>query len=181
MKKFKVLSLVFILAMLGLSACSDEETAGDSNDSNYERPVTLPDTIDPEDEEDWYIDWTNYDIIVNGVGVTNANHRIFDDGYFPTHIPLMPVVVALGFDGVIYDGNPKAVSLEGINGAISFVVGSYDFTLNDEVITLFHPSVEYNGDIYVPIPFFRAVFGAGNAGWMGGYTYIDTHAVDDMH
>jgi len=189
MKKFsRVLALVLIIAALGLSACSS--SGADSSDANNEQSPTIednqnneqPDT-QPEDYPDYEaeIDWSLYPIIIDQrIGVT-ANWHTVDGEDFPTHIPLLPVADALEVEVVLDDSDPQTVTLEGLRGVITFTVGSNDFNVDGESIELWQPSLLLGSEIYVPISFFRDVYGMGGAAWMSGHVYLDTHATGDMH
>ena len=185
MKRFKitVLSLGLAAVVLGLSACNsnddvstdtDDETysAGESGSQDYDENITAG----QENEEDWIHPWTDYQVIVNGEPIPGAFHHIADDGYFPTHVTLMPVLAALGAGGISVDDGE--ITLEGLSGTISFEVWSDAFTVDDETITLFYASIEIDGTIYVPIAFFRDVYGMGRAIFYSGHVMIDDEISD---
>jgi len=146
----------------------------------YERAVTGPEFVElPDNWEDGIEGWTpHYDIIVDGEGLVGA-HVIFigDDAIFPTHLELTPVAAALGAD-VEWNQDTNEVALKGLNGDISFIVGSYDFTVDGETVTLFLPSVDFYGTVYVPISFFRDVFGMASAYSQEGRFYISSTESD---
>ena len=182
MKKSKVaLMIALVVALLGLGVYSNASTDRNNDsstvdeNSEYEQPTTLPDTIDSED--DWYHPLTGYDVILNGEPVSNAFSIILDDGDFPTHVTLLPILDMLD-TGVTVDNG--VVTLDGMNGEVSFIIGEEDFEVAGETITLAHTSVELDGTIYVPIPFFRDIYGMGQSGWMCGHVIIDINA-DDMY
>jgi len=103
-----------------------------------------------------------------------------DDGLgWPTHIPLIPVAEALGSE-VNWNTNTRRVTLEGLNGEISFIVGSNDFEVDGETFTMNQSSEEIDGELYVPILFFRNIFGAGSAIFSGGIVEINTEDAGDM-
>jgi len=187
MKKISmVFVVVFVIALLGISACAGNRT--DSTDTNNEPPPTIennqeneqPD-IQPEDNYLGYeagVDWSLYPIIIDQrIGVA-ANWHTVDGEDFPTHIPLVPIADALGAEVVISDSDPQTVTLEGLRGTITFTVGSYDFYVDGEGIELWQPSLFVGSEIYVPISFFRDVYGMGSAGWHSGHVFIDTHGSD---
>jgi len=183
MKKFKkLLPFALTVALLLLGACSATTNTNDDppaaeDPPNYEQPVTLPEDIDPEDvevdcETDTDVNYVWPTIFVNGEGIPGIDHRIVGDDIFPTHVPLIPVATALGVDSIlILEVYPPIVDLAGLNGDISFTVGSEDFAVDGEVITLNQLSVEIDGVIYVPVMFFRDVFG-GSAFSSGGEVHI---------
>jgi len=157
MKKIKtLLAMALVIALLALNACSSEEA-----------------------NEPAEIDWSRHSIIIDGeIGVEANLHTAFGSD-FPTHVPLAPVAAALGAVIDINDTNPPTVTMEGLNGTIRFTVGSYLFDVAGSTVELWQPSLFVGNDIYVPIPFFRAVYGMGQAMWMSGHVHIDTEA-DDM-
>ncbi|MCL2401686.1 MAG: copper amine oxidase N-terminal domain-containing protein [Oscillospiraceae bacterium] len=193
MKKFKkALPFALVGVMLLLSACrtTNDYPPVEEDYPNYEQPATLPEDIEadevtePEDvdadyETDIDLDYVWPTIFVNGEGIPDVDHMIVGDDIFPTHVPLIPVANALGVAVEIGETDPMIVTLEGLNGDISFTLGSEDFTVNGEVITLNQPSVEIDGAVYVPVTFFRDVFG-GSAFSSGGEVHISTDAEDMM-
>jgi len=171
MKKTKIVLLfVVAIAMLAFSACgggtttpTPTPTPEPTPDPGYELPITLPEEIDPDEE------FGDYDIFVNGVGLPGVHPLTLEDEIFPSHVPLVPVAEALGaFVATARD----EVLLEGIIGPIFFTVGSEDFLVDGQTVTLFHPSIEEDGVIYVPILFFRDVFGVGTAFFEGNQAII---------
>ncbi|MCL2409466.1 MAG: copper amine oxidase N-terminal domain-containing protein [Oscillospiraceae bacterium] len=188
----KALLFALAAAMLLLTACGAANTNDDQlpeeNYPNYEQPVTLPQDIDPDDvytdyepdlDADFDPDYVWPTIFVNGEGLPGVDHIIIGDDIFPTHVPLVPVATALGVNSIYtLDAYPLVVMLEGLNGDISFTVGSEDFTVNGETITLNQPSVAIDGVVYVPVVFFRDVFG-GSAFSSGGEVHISAEA-DEM-
>jgi len=154
MKKSKIVLIVaLIIAMLGLSACGGADEAAD---------------------DDWSV------IIVDGVGVEGSYVITVGASDFPTHVPLIMVAEALDAR-VEWNRDTNEVMLPGRNGFIMFTAGTAGYRVAGETIDWLAPAAVIDGELYVPIPFFRAVFGMGQAIWMGGHVYIDTHGFDDMH
>jgi len=77
----------------------------------------------------------------------------------PTHLPLVPVLRSMGQEA---DWNRVIgeVALTGMNGEVSFEVGSRDFVLDGQAVILDDAAFEMNGELYVPLDFFTQVFGA---------------------
>jgi len=148
----------------------------------YERAVTGPEFVELPDGWEYGVQGfePHYDIVVEGEGLVGA-HVIFvgEDAIFPTHLELAPVAEALGA-AVEWNRDTNMVTLEGLNGGISFVAGSYDFTVDGETVTLLQPSVNFYGTIYVPILFFRDVFGMASAYSQEGRFFI-SRVESDMH
>jgi len=143
----------------------------------YERAVTGPETIGDDWEGDTDVDpW--YCIVIDGEGLVGA-HAIFldDEVDFQTHVELVPVAEHLGAE-VEWNHDTNEVTLEGRIGSISFIVGSNDFVVNGETITLFHPAVDFYGSLYVPVLFFRDVFGMPTAYSFEGRIYIGSEESD---
>jgi hypothetical protein len=152
----------------------------DEGPPNYEQPVTPPEDIYDEDADydtDVDIDYEWPAVIVDGVGVQGSSHRIVGDDIFPNYVSLEPVAQALGAQ-VSVRGN--SISLQGLSGGISFEIGSADFAINGTTVALDQPALEFDGVIYVPIPFFRDVFGAGSAFFSGGEVHISADGGDMM-
>ena len=130
------------------------------------------------------IDWSLYPIIINNAVGVEADLYTMEGSDFPTHVPLFPVAFALGVDEIeTQDTDPPVIELDGLKGGISFVVGSEEFSVGGETVTLLdlHASMAIRGEIYVPISFFRDVFGMGSALWMSGHVHIDAFAAEDMY
>ena len=186
-KKVSLLLLALLFA-LALVACTDNESADDP----IEEPPAVEDPGYEDEDDDGYIlpvppvgdledidtDWSLYAVIVDGVGIPGASlETVGEDEIFPTHVSLMAVDSALGMD-VFWDMQTDEASLMGHNGFVTFVVGSADFVVDGEPITLEHESLRIGDEIYVPIQFFRDVFGAGNAYFSGGHVFIHTEGGD---
>lgn len=177
MKKF-ILILALVLSVAILGAC------GDNQEAEYEvwqpRPTETPVWIDPN--IDWSspdINWSDYPIIVNGIGIAMQPHTA-EGSDFPTHVPLLPVLAALNNDGGASEGTtPPVYTIEGLNGTIVFDAGSQHFFVDGQAITLAHHSIIIGNLVYVPIAFFRDVYGLSGAFWSGGHVHINTEA-DDM-
>ena len=197
MRKNKlVMALALVAITFGLSACGATDTTpsqdeppyvggdisqneppyDDEGDIGYLLPETLPDTIDD-------VDWSMFPIIIDGNTGVAADWYTVDGEDFPTHIPLMPVAEGLRVleTVAIDDADPQIITLEGLNGTITFTVGSNEFAVDGNTVELWHSSLLVNDEVYVPISFFRDVFGMGAASWMGGHVHLDTHGADDMH
>jgi hypothetical protein len=163
-----------LLGILGACASGSTEAAAPPGD---EVAVFPPEQMLPDTGAD--IDWSGDPIIVDGRGLSIAPLTV-GDAKFPTHVPLSPVADALGLAaeglGNLHDGD--TVTLDGLAGAISFVVGSGDFTLDGTVVALDGASIVQDGTLFVPISFFRDVFGVQAAYWTGGHVFIET--VSDM-
>jgi len=165
MKKKSLLTILIFAAVFALAACGRESEQGDST----------PPYVDANGE----IDWSLFPIIIDGQRGVAADWHTAEGEDFPTHIPLLPVAAALGVTVDIAYSFPPEVNMEGRNGQINFTVGMYEFSVAGHLIELWQPSLLIDGDIYVPIPFFRDVFGMGAARWMGGHVHLDTET-DDM-
>jgi len=144
----------------------------------YERISFGPEAIElPDDWNHEDVD-LHYDIIIDGEGLVGAHALFLDEEMdHQTHVELVPVAAHLGATVVWNEDN--TIAIEGLDRDITFTVGSNDFTVNGETITLFHGSVDFYGTVYVPVLFFQDVFGMGSAYAFEGRIYINTDA-DDM-
>jgi len=140
----------------------------------YERPVTgpefveLPDDWDFEEVDPWYC------VVIDGVGLVGPHALFMDENMdHQTHVELIPVAEFFGAE-VEWNQATGEVTLEGLNGSISFIVGSHDFTVNGEVITLYHGSEDFYGMLVVPVLFFSDVFGMASSYSFEGRIYIDS-------
>ena len=129
--------------------------------------ITTPDMVVILSETD-----LNFDggVIVNGEPVLQAFHMGLGDDGFPTHVTLMAVLAVLEAPVNVSNG---VVTVEGRNGTIVFEIDSYDFDVNGEIITLPFAAFQIDGTIYVPIRFFKDVFGMNNAYAMHNTVFID--------
>jgi len=153
----------------------------------FELVTTLPQDITPEElaqvDPDEYIvfedEYTpdfeftaNNGIFINGELLEAATWRHID-GIF--YVPLRIVAEKLGAT-VTWDYDNKTVSIESPNGLINFAPGSADFMLDGEVVTIgdpAQPSLLVEDRTYVPIRFFRDVFGMNNAFMHAGEAQIN--------
>jgi len=175
MKKVKFAALIVLGALvLALGACAAETTENN--------PPPAPSAGQPlyVDVTTGDVDWANIQIIIDGRKGLSANLHTPAGEDFPTHVPLVSVANALGADVSIAYSYPPQVTLEGLRGNIGFTVGTNEFSVGNQTVNLRHSSLLLDNDIYVPIPFFRDVFGMGQAMWMAGIVYLDTEATDDM-
>jgi len=119
-------------------------------------------------------DWSNYPIIVNGVGITDNFATVGDDQIFPTHVPLEAVATALGAEAFVTVDDAQQVTLDGHKGRIVFMVGDDYVKLDgDQVVQLDAPTTNINGTIYVPLTFWRDAFGVPTANFQGGHIIIN--------
>ncbi|MCL2571664.1 MAG: copper amine oxidase N-terminal domain-containing protein [Defluviitaleaceae bacterium] len=169
MKKFSLLLLLVVLAFVVAACGSDDAGATNANGEPMYEDVSGED-----------VDWSQFPIIINGQRGVRANWFTAPGQGFPTHIPLIPVAAALDATVHIEDSDPQGVRLNGLNGSITFHVGSNDFNVAGQNVELWQPSILVDGEIYVPIAFFRDVFGMGQAAWISGHVHIDTEASDMM-
>ena len=112
-------------------------------------------------------------VFVNGVEVPGAFPMSInlEQPYAPTHVVLMEILAVLEAPVNVADG---VVTVQGLRGTIIFEIGSEDFDVGGEVVTLANlPSFVDDGTIYVPIRFFRDVFGMNNAYFSGGTVQIN--------
>jgi hypothetical protein len=199
----KLLLVVLILALsLAVISCDDnvEEYVPDEVVEDIPSPGYVPETIEPDDEEDFIEvvppiaelpevdmvepddndEFVPYPVWVDGVGIPNASFVVVgDDSLFPTHVSLMALDLALGMD-VFWNMQTDELSLMGFNGFATFSVGSAEVIVEGERITLDQEIIRIEDEIYVPLQFFRDVFGAAGAYFLEGSVFIDTEETD-MH
>ncbi|MCL2386663.1 MAG: copper amine oxidase N-terminal domain-containing protein [Defluviitaleaceae bacterium] len=126
------------------------------------------------------IDWSAYDIIItiNGLslGVPNAQAKAVDDSELPNFVPLRAITEMLGFTPV-WNAETKSIKVNSPHGEISLRVGDPYYAIQSpsgvlSTFTLDAPVI-IDGSTYVPIRFFRDVFGFNNAWWEGGNVSLD--------
>ena len=142
----------------------------------YERAVAFPGDIldlDLDDDETDEIDWSVYDVIVNGQGLAGASTAFVGDYIFPTHVQVRPVLEAFG---IVPSWNTalRQVTFTNIHGyEVSFIVGTNLVTAGGQEVTLHQDIVIINNSTYAPLGFFRDALGVNNAYFEGGHVFID--------
>ena len=122
-----------------------------------------------------FVDGEGFDggVVVNGELLPGA-FTMGDDPAFPIYVPLMHILAALNAPVNVHR---PIVTVEGLLGTITFELDSYDFDVDGEIVTLRYSAFEIDGTIFVPIPFFREVFGMNNAYVMNGTVFINNDEV----
>ena len=117
-----------------------------------------------------------FPIVINGEELDSTAKAVGADQIFPNYLPLVAVADALGatdFGGVAGLG-AIAVAGGGFNlrtptgRNIAGNIGSPDFTAGTTTMTLSEPALAIDGLVYVPLSFFREVFGIPNVFFEGG-------------
>jgi|GEM_PF-1168909 len=187
-----LLALVFTLAFVGCSM------GGANGDINYQLGITDPigNTAAPGHETDLNDafgqpeEWPA--IFINGEGLAGSYFLILDnDGEMvnlgesneyisPTHVPLFLVAQALGAV-VAWIEDTNEVTMNGLNGDITFEAGTNEFMVDNESVSLAESSAVIEGAVYVPIIFFRDVYGAAGVAVQSGEVHINVHAPENMN
>ncbi|MCL2374898.1 MAG: copper amine oxidase N-terminal domain-containing protein [Treponema sp.] len=187
-KKAAILLLALVFA-LGLTSCI---TMGGANgEHNYRLGIGVtteesddPETAAPSNEAGPYA------IYVNGEGVEDSHFQVLtrdgelvdpeetDEALTPTHVPLIIVSQALNAAASWMESEGE-VTMEGLDGEIRFEVGSDEFIVAGDIVSLDYPSTVIEGVLYVPLDFFTEVFGAFNVRVQDDTIYILVHAEDD--
>lgn len=161
--KLKKISIAVLAVMLVfvLVACAGDYTNGndDVNENEYAHNDAVQNDADmPEFSP----------VFVNGENVAGAR-VLRDEDYFPTHVELAPVAVALGIE-MTWDEETGEVVVQMVSDKdieITLVAGEgYD-------------SILAEGVLYLPVLFFRNELGVTNVFVSGGEVHMSTHA-DDM-
>ena len=95
-----------------------------------------------------------------------------------TLVPVRDVFEMLGAT-VTWVEDSGEVTMTGLNGEITFEAGASEFMVDDESFSLAASSVVMDGTLYVPLMFFRDIYGAGSVTVQSGEVHINTHAPDD--
>jgi len=196
LKRFAMLLLVFVMVVMlvfAVASCTNGEPLGDaeepagsgsSSDESAAEPTPAPPIDEPIavpvppieenlDEEDFIvIEVPDAAITVNGRVIPGTSLEAFDGSNQPTHASLWVLGSALEWD-VYWQFDTGDVSFMGVDGFIHFIVGSKDYKVGDTVIKLAHESVRVDDEVYVPIEFFKEVFGAERVELSNGHLYID--------
>lgn len=191
MRNLKLFLPVVLAAALVLqSACSSENLTGTIGepiltlievqgikDNHLEVSAPFNNGVpDPEAGYSW--EWKFGSVFIDNVGVLNSSHRLVCEGdTYSIYVSLVPVLMSFGLVDIStkYEA-PMLVEHTGINGTITFAIGSKDFNVDCETVTLALPALVFDGAIYVPILFFRDVFGADSAIFYDGKVYISVRS-----
>lgn len=138
-------------------------------------------------------DPANYEIIItiNGLsrGVPNANFVIITNGTIRDildtladmgdaliYVPLRVITEMLGFTPE-WNAATREVLLNSPRGEITFRIweASYIVESSSGIVNIYDipPAVIIDSRTYVPLSFFRKVFGFNNAWWEGGHIHLD--------
>ena len=181
-----MMKLIFILCLLALAACDtmprpegwqviDIGSADDDLLPSVEIDLSGDDVgieIDLEETIEFP------PVLVNGTRVSGSTIAVVGNyAIFPTHVSLEPVARALN-EFVYWDHEIDEVGVHGLNGNILFVIGSHEFIVGTQTISLAETSVVIDGRIYVPINFFTLVWGMGSSFFRGGDVIISTVVID---
>ena len=173
MKRILLISAA-VLLMFVFFACTENESY---NEPIYS-PTAPPETeLPPYDEDEEWPEWPT--IIIDGVGLEGSYLANPLGEIFPTHIPLEMVANALGATVESDDAGYVSV-ISGFNGDITFTPETNVFYVEGEAVELQLQAYIEDDVIYVPIAFFRDVFGAGSATLESGEVHIRTHLADGI-
>jgi len=170
------LSLLLLISAFALIACGDVGT--DGTDGAGGAAASDAEAVAELQVADIEIDWSDYPVILDGEELAESSTLIFGDEVWPTHASLAPIAEALGFE-VSQSG--QEMSFEGLKGPVEFRFGSQDYTVAGETVILDDSAFAYNGEVYVPILFFRDVMGAQSAYFSSGNIHINTSGESDMY
>jgi len=90
------------------------------------------------------------------------------------YVPFRAVVDALGFGHtIVWDSYNRIVTVNNGTNEIVFPINTNQFIAGMNIITLDHPAILVGNLTYVPMRFFRDVFGMNNAWFSAGQVFID--------
>ena len=146
----------------------------------FEIPVTGPHTLSPEDlpqvEDPNLLEkhvTAEYGIYVNEQLIEQTWREI--DGAF--YVPFRAVVDALGFgETIVWNSETRTITVRNEAKTITFTIGTDSYRVGDEglvINNLGHPPIIIQGSTYVPMQFFRVVFGMNNAHLHAGEIHIN--------
>ncbi|MCL1844954.1 MAG: copper amine oxidase N-terminal domain-containing protein [Defluviitaleaceae bacterium] len=129
------------------------------------------------------IDWSGFGIIItlNGraLGVPDAKARVVDSD-LANYLPLRAVTEMLGIRPEWNDAPYRQIVVQSPRGEISMNVGSSEYSLRsheglDVIYTTYtlSPPHIFEGRTYVPLAFFREIFGFSNVYFEGGHVKLD--------
>ena len=125
--------------------------------------------LDFDDQIEWAY---NYGISVEG-RMVDALWQEVDGGFY---VPFRAIVNLLRFGATVgWDDETRSITVENGTDTIAFAVGSNEFRVGEETVTLTHPAILIRNTTYVPFQFFSQVFGMNNAWMSGGQVFIDNY------
>ncbi|MDR0272693.1 MAG: copper amine oxidase N-terminal domain-containing protein [Clostridiales bacterium] len=151
-------------------------------DLNEEFDVTFYDESIWENFEwsgDENADLNSYDIVITINGLSRgvpASHATVGDSVFPNYVPLRAVTEMLGYIPT-WNAELREIVVNSPRGEITLRIDSPYYTLisPNEIISSFtlEPPIIINNFTYVPLAFFREVFGFNNVHFEGGNISLD--------
>ncbi|MCL2016461.1 MAG: copper amine oxidase N-terminal domain-containing protein [Defluviitaleaceae bacterium] len=169
---------------------SETETPETPETPQYEPAVTLPATLDGLDETaepaETYepaatimpppvIDDIANIVLINPISVNNViipATWVEQNGVFL--VPLRSVLIALNLDSTItWDEATRSIGLSNGTQQIQLSVGSNEYVVDDQTITLDTAPVIIDSHTFVPFNFFSLIFGMNNAFFLEGQVFID--------
>ncbi|MCL2215507.1 MAG: copper amine oxidase N-terminal domain-containing protein [Defluviitaleaceae bacterium] len=121
-----------------------------------------------------------YPVTVNGVGLPGVEPVTVGDSIWPNYVPLRPIMQHLG-QALRWYGDIREVRASSPRGEISFRIDQpyYFVTAADGTVTTYTLDVPViiNDYTYVPIRFFRDVYGFNNAFFHADTVVIDNNEV----
>ena len=133
----------------------------------------------------WLEDFANYDVkvypvTVNGVGLPGIEPITVGDSIWPNYLPLRPIMQHLGIP-IAWNGDTREVIINSPQGEITFRIDMPYFAVAAEDGAVYTHTLDapviIDGYTFVPIRFFRDVFGFNNAYFASGVVVIDNNEV----
>jgi hypothetical protein len=119
---------------------------------------------------------TATDVVVNGETTTALLLR--DEFGVPIGVPLRVVVSMLGYP-ISWDARTASVTVGSPRGNVSFYVGTTEFVVEDRILAIATPSIAARGRVYVPLTFWRDVFGA-DVVFDAGTLFVTATTADEL-
>ena len=141
-------------------------------EDEFQQAVTLPALV-PTPREDLPLDIPANAIFVNGA-IISAPWQEQNGVYM---VPLRSVMAALNLDGTIsWNGETNSIVVSNGSQEINLSVGSNEYLVDGQVLTLDSSPVIIDSLTFVPFNFFSLVFGLNNAYYLDGRIMIDNDA-----
>jgi hypothetical protein len=163
------MKILLLMAVLVLAACGSDN--GEEPQASATPPVYEP-SGEAENGDTPATTYTpEYYIVVNGVGLAYEFYTP-EGATAPTHVPIMPVLNALGIDFTHNHVSPMVFSLSGDFGSIDITDRSHTVLFNGEDLTMSDEAMMLGRNFYAPLVFFSEILELPTVEFSGGYVAI---------
>jgi hypothetical protein len=163
------MKILLLMAILVFVACGSDN--GEEPQVSATPPVYEPSEVGENGDTPVQAYTPDYYIVVNGVGLGYEFYTP-EGAAAPTHVPIMPVLNALGIDFTHNHVSPMVFSLSGDFGSIDITDRSYTVLFNGEELDMSDEAMMLGRNFYAPIVFFSEILELSTVEFSGGYVTI---------